>query len=113
MSRSIDDRVTDIHTAVTRCIQYADRARTNDDELVQMAADAIERNIAVIGEAVTHLPNSVTDAIPEVDWAAIRGMRNVLVHAYFGVDSEIVRDVVHSKLKPLDEALERYVTGRL
>lgn len=78
-----------------------------------MAADAIDRNIAVIGEAVTHLPTSVTDAMPEIDWAAIRGMRNVLILAYFRVDGEIVRVVVHSKLKPLDEALKRYRRGRL
>lgn len=113
MSRTTEDRIADIHAAVTRCTRYADRVRVDDDEMAEMAADAIERNIAVIGEAVTHLPASVTNSIPEVDWAAIRGMRNLLVHAYFGVDSEVVREVVHSKLKPLDEALERYRMGLL
>lgn len=70
-----------------------------------MALDAIERNIAVIGEAAIHLPEMVTDELSEIDWPAIRGMRNILIHEYFGVEVAVVRDVIHSKLQPLDSAL--------
>ena len=74
-----------------------------------MALDAIERNIAVIGEAATHLPELVTDELGEVDWSAIRGMRNILVHEYFGVEITIIRDVIDSKLQPLDRALLKFL----
>jgi hypothetical protein len=46
--------------------------------------------------------------VPEPAYC-IRGMRNVLIRMYFGVDSAVVRDVVETKLQPLDEALARYV----
>lgn len=110
MRRAADDRIADIRAAIARCIRYAEELGGSYETLVDMASDAIERNIAIIGEAVTHLPSSVTDAIPDIDWAAIRGMRNVLVHEYFGVDGDIVREIVASKLKPLDDALRKYVT---
>ena len=45
-----------------------------------MAFDAALRNISVIGEAANHLPAEITTAHPEIDWPAIIGMRNILVH---------------------------------
>lgn len=70
-----------------------------------MAEDAIERNLQIIGEAVNHLPAEIVDAHPAIAWPQIRGFRNILVHQYFGVDAEIVRDVVETHLPPLAEAL--------
>lgn len=70
-----------------------------------MAEDALERNLQVIGEAAKHLPEALTSAHPEVPWPQIRGFRNILVHQYFGVDIEVVRDVVETHLPPLAEAL--------
>ena len=76
-----------------------------------MAEDAIERNLQVIGEAVIHLPEEITSAHPEIGWPQIRGFRNILVHQYFGVDADVVRDVVETHLPPLAEALRAHVTG--
>lgn len=70
-----------------------------------MAATAIERNVQIIGEAASHLSTGVTDAHPEIEWPAIRGMRIILVHKYFGVDWSIIRDVIQTKLGPLAAAL--------
>ena len=74
-----------------------------------MAEDAIERNLQIIGEAVNHLPAEITDAHPEIGWPQIRGFRNILVHQYFGVDVDVVRDVVDAHLPPLAEALRNHV----
>lgn len=76
-----------------------------------MAEDAIERNLQIIGEAVNHLPAEVTDVHSEIAWPQIRGFRNILVHEYFGVDVDIVRDVVESHLPPLAEALRGHLTA--
>lgn len=67
--------------------------------------------IAVIGEAAAHLPAAVTESLPQIDWAGIRGMRNILIHEYFGVDSAVIRDVIATKLRPLDDALAEYAGG--
>lgn len=77
--------------------------------MAEMAEDAIERNLQIIGEAVNHLPAEITDAHPDVPWPQIRGFRNILVHQYFGVDVEVVRDVVETHLPPLAEALRSHI----
>ncbi|MHA3723922.1 HepT-like ribonuclease domain-containing protein [Leucobacter sp. HY1910] len=70
-----------------------------------MAEDAIERNLQIIGEAANHLSASFTAARPEIPWTQIRGFRNILVHQYFGVDADTVRDVVETYLPPLASVL--------
>jgi len=112
VSRATEEWITDIRVAIARCLRYAPDLDAGEGHLAEMAADAVERNIAVIGEAARHLPVSVTDALSQVDWSAIRGMRNVLIHEYFGVDRDVVRDVILTKLLPLDAALAAYVASR-
>jgi len=50
---------------------------------------------------VNHLPDEITGAHPEIVWPQIRDFRNILVHQYFGVDIDVVRDVVDTHLPPL------------
>lgn len=76
-----------------------------------MAEDAIERNLQIIGEAVNHLPEAITGTHPEIAWPQIRGFRNILVHQYFGVDVDVVRDVVETHLPPLAEALRSHLSA--
>lgn len=76
-----------------------------------MAEDAIERNLQIIGEATKHLPSEVTEEHSEIPWAQIRGFRNILVHEYFGVETEVVRDVVETYLPPLASALRKETRG--
>lgn len=108
MSRSAEERIEDIRAAIARCLRYADDIDATEGHLAEMAVDAIERNIAVIGEAANHLPESVTAELSEIDWPAVRGMRNILIHDYFGVENDVVRDVIGAKLQPLDDALAQY-----
>lgn len=70
-----------------------------------MAYDAVLRNLAVIGEAVRALPDAEKEATPEVPWAAIAGLRNVVVHEYFRVEPHLIADILDNELRPLAEAL--------
>ncbi|GAA3850984.1 DUF86 domain-containing protein [Brevibacterium ammoniilyticum] len=105
MSRSPDQRISDILDAVDRCQRYVEALDDGDATLAEMAEDAIERNLQIIGEAANHLPPEVTEAHPEIAWPEIRGFRNVLVHQCFGVDTHVVRDVVETYLSGLAVAL--------
>lgn len=51
MSRTTQERIEDIHIAITRCLHYADDLDASEGYLAAMAMDAIERNIVVVGEA--------------------------------------------------------------
>ena len=70
-------------------------------------ADAVVYNLLVIGEAVKALDAGVRDAHPEVPWADIAGMRDLLAHEYFRVAAGIVEQTVRRDLAPLERAVER------
>ena len=105
MTRSIQQRIEDILESIDRCRRYAISLDSADRDLVDMAEDAVERNLQIIGEAVAQLPAEITEAHPEIAWPQIRGFRNILVHKYFGVDVDTVRDVIETHLPPLEAAL--------
>ncbi|MGI8392334.1 HepT-like ribonuclease domain-containing protein [Leucobacter sp. W1038] len=109
MSRSIDERVADILQSIDRCQRYLDALESGDTDLVDMAEDAVERNLQIIGEAANHLPPEITVAHPEIAWPQIRGFRNILVHHYFGVDVATGRDVIQIHLPALATALRGHI----
>ena len=69
--------------------------------------EAVVRNLEIIGEAVKKLPPQTKRDHPEVEWKKIAGLRDILVHDYFGIDMDIVWDVVQSKLPVLAEQVRR------
>ena len=69
--------------------------------------DAVLWNLTVLGEAVRGVPADLQDAHPEVPWARMRGLRNLLVHEYFGIDDRIVWATATRNVLPLLEPLRR------
>ncbi len=67
---------------------------------------AFVRSIEIIGEAAKKLPDALKQKYPLIEWKAIAGMRDRLIHSYFGVDYDIVWDVVENKISPLREELK-------
>ncbi|MGI8867411.1 MAG: HepT-like ribonuclease domain-containing protein [Mycobacteriales bacterium] len=99
MSRSDAERLEDIRSAISRCLTYRDHLESA--ELGSMAYDAVLRNLAVVGEAVKSLPDDFKQQHADVPWASIAGLRNVVVHEYFRVNPDMIRDIVDNQLAPL------------
>ena len=72
--------------------------------------DAVVRNIEVIGEAAKRVSSETRGNLPLLDWRAICGMRDVLIHDYVGVDLEEVWNVACKEVQELQVALERFLS---
>ena len=68
---------------------------------------AVFRNLEIIGEAVKNIPDEVRSRYPKVEWRLFAGLRDVLIHRYFGVDMEIVWDIVKKKLPSLQKQVRQ------
>lgn len=98
MSRSDAEHLEDSRAAISRCIAYCDHL----DLLNRL--DGLRRRppqLAVIGEAVKSLPDDFKLEHAGPPWPSIAGLRNVVVHEYFRVNPDMVRDIVDDQLAPL------------
>ena len=77
----------------------------NDD----VRTRAFSRSLEIIGEAVKKLPDDLRLKYPLVEWKDIAGMRDVLIHDYFGVDYELVWDVITNEISVLKLHIEKII----
>ncbi|MFQ5979408.1 MAG: DUF86 domain-containing protein [Candidatus Heimdallarchaeota archaeon] len=99
-------RLLDILEAIELIEKYAQRGRQafEEDELIQTW---VLHHLQIIGEAVRQLSPEFRKANPEIKWSEIIGMRNILVHHYFGIDTEIVWTVVERDVPSLKRNIQQ------
>jgi uncharacterized protein with HEPN domain len=70
---------------------------------------AFVRSLEIIGEAAKQIPEDVRAQRPDIEWRKVTGMRDRLIHGYFGVDYAIVWDVATTKIQPLRRQLQSLI----
>jgi uncharacterized protein with HEPN domain len=101
VSREARLYVQDILMACEKIQRYT-TGLTRDEFLQdERTYDAVIRNLLIIGEATKHLPEDIRALRPDITWRKIAGMRDIVVHVYFGIDDNVLWDVVTVKIPEL------------
>jgi uncharacterized protein with HEPN domain len=107
-----DDRVFLLHIldSIERIEQYTAEGEEAflSTPLVQ---DGVLRNLEIIGEAVKNLSSALRGEYPDVAWRRIAGMRDILIHEYFGVDLGIVWNVITGRLPALKRSVSEILSN--
>jgi uncharacterized protein with HEPN domain len=104
--RPVNLLLDDIREAIDRVERYTAgmsfAAFASDEKTV----DAVARSLEIIGEAANRLPDEFKDRHPEIEWYKVVGLRNRIVHEYFGIDLEIIWQILHRDLPALQTSVE-------
>ena len=96
MSRDWRLYIDDMRAACKKVLRFTEGMSLDALQQDERTYDAVVRNLEIIGEAANHLPKQVQSQAPDIDWRKIVGLRNVLAHAYFGIDDDILWDIVQN-----------------
>jgi len=81
-----------------------DKTKTEFLETKQLQ-DAVIRRIEIIGEAVKNIPDDIKEKYKDIPWRNIMGMRDILIHQYFGVDLELTWEVINNNIPELKKKI--------
>lgn len=107
--RGIEELLYDILESVKRINDYTKDVSFQKLLKNTMIQDAVIRNMEIIGEAVKNIPGEFKKKHSEIEWKKIAGMRDKIIHFYFGVNWEIVWDVIRNKLPDLKRKIEAII----
>src|SRR4030065_1105099 len=105
MQREHDLFLKDILLAIRKIENYTEKLTYEEFLKDELRQDGVVKNLEVIGEAVKNIPQDIKNKKPEIEWKKIAGLRDILTHEYFGINFEIVWDVIMKKIPDLKKAV--------
>ena len=97
----------DILECVEKLESYVKGVTFEEFKSDSRTADAVVRNLEIIGEAAKYIPDEVRKRYSRVDWKAVVGLRNRIIHEYFGVDLEVIWRIIEKDVPILREQVRQ------
>ncbi len=110
MPRDCRVHLEDMREAGRKVLRYVAGLSFEAFAAEEKTADAVVRNLEILGEAAKQVPDNFRSLHPEVDWYRIAGLRDILIHQYFGIDLTIIWDVAQNKVPILVQQLDHILS---
>ena len=108
--RPIDLLLNDICQDIDRIEQYIENLSFDAFSKDQKSVDAVVRNLEIIGEAANRLPDEFKEKYSEIKWYKVVGLWHRIVHEYFGIDLEIIWQILHKDLPELRQKIMQIIS---
>ena len=102
--------VDDMLEAITKINRYTAGADFEGFSQDERTIDAVVRNLEIIGEAAHRIPEDVKAESHDIDWKAINGLRNRIVHEYFGLSLSVIWEIIQRDLPDLNRELRQWLS---
>jgi uncharacterized protein with HEPN domain len=97
--------IQDMIACAEKVLSYTNEMSQDEFEVSDLTYDATIRNLEVIGEAATHIPDEIRTQYPDIPWRMVVATRNQLIHGYLGIDNDILWDIVSENIPELHAQL--------
>ncbi len=107
MSRDFQLYFNDIQYSCEKILRFTQNLSLDQFMTNELIYDAVLRNLMIIGEAAKNIPENIRNEYPDVEWKKISRFRDIIAHAYFGIDNTILWDIIQSKIPVLLKAISK------
>lgn len=107
MKREYKDYIEDIIESMAKAMIFLEQMDFDEFSKDEKTIFAVVRALEIIGEAVKHIPTSIRRKYPDIPWREMAGIRDKVIHEYFGVDLKIIWNVVKERIPPLKILFEK------
>jgi uncharacterized protein with HEPN domain len=102
-----EQRIAHIKDAIKELEEYCAGVNSVDFKANSMMRFASIKQIEIIGEAARHISDETRSKFPDIAWKEIAGLRNILVHEYFGIDADLIWQIISVDIPELKNKLKR------
>ena len=107
MKRDYSLYIKDILDCIERAEEFVGDMNFDEFLVDDKTSSAVVRKLEIIGEATKNIPKSITQKYEEIPWKEMARMRDKIIHFYFGVDYEIVWNVIKERLPQIKPTIRR------
>jgi len=97
----------DIKDCIKKIEKYTEKLSFHKFAKDEKTVDAVVRNLEIIGEVASNMPKIIRTKYKKIPWKDIVGMRNLIIHEYFGVDLDIVWETIKKRVPELKKELRK------